>query len=93
MSRPGKYLDNAMAERGGAPAWPTRASARRALFEWIEVWCHRRRRHSALAYQAPVAWEELLMLQDQAAWRKIVRESGPISFRPRSLVHGARSSQ
>ncbi|CAA9571581.1 MAG: hypothetical protein AVDCRST_MAG88-2384 [uncultured Thermomicrobiales bacterium] len=50
-----------------APAWPTRASARRALFEWIEVWYHRQRRHSALAYQAPITWEELLMLQDQAA--------------------------
>ncbi len=78
MSRSGDCLDNAMAESffatlkaeiADARAWPTRAAARTAIFEWIEVWYNRQRRHSALAYRAPVAHEEqhLLLLQDPAA--------------------------
>ena len=78
MSRAGECLDNAMAESFFATlkaelidpqAWPTRAAARTAIFAWIEVWYNRQRRHSALAYRAPVAHEEqqLLLLQDQAA--------------------------
>jgi len=78
MSRAGECLDNAMAERFFATlkvelidtrTWPTRAAARLAIFEWIEVWYNRQRRHSALAYQAPVAHEEchMLLLQDPAA--------------------------
>ena len=34
-------------------AWPTRAAARLATFEFIEVWCNRRRRHSTLGYRTP----------------------------------------
>ncbi len=78
MSRAGACLDNAMAESFFATlkaelidtrTWPTHAAARLAIFEWIEVWYNRQRRHSALAYHAPVAHEEqhLLLLQDQAA--------------------------
>ena len=78
MSRAGECLDNAMAESFFATlkaelidtrTWPTRAAARLAIFEWLEVWYNRQRRHSALAYQAPVAHEEgqLLLLQDLAA--------------------------
>ena len=78
MSRAGECLDNAMAESFFATLkaefaeqrrWPTRAAARLAIFEWIEVWYNRQRRHSALAYGAPVAHEaqHLLLLQDQAA--------------------------
>jgi len=77
MSRAGECLDNAMAEsffatlkaelRADRP-WPTRAAARLALFEWLEVWYNRQRRHSALAYRSPVAYEEhVLLLQDLAA--------------------------
>jgi len=77
MSRAGECLDNAMAERFfatlkaelvDARTWPTRAAARLAIFEWLEVWYNRQRRHSALGYRAPVAYEgQLLLLQDLAA--------------------------
>ncbi len=78
MSRAGECLDNAMAERFFATrkaelvdtrSWATRAVARSAIFEWLEIWYNRQRRHSALAYRAPVAFEEelLLLLQDLAA--------------------------
>ena len=67
MSRAGDCLDNAMAESFfatlkaelvDAQRWPTRAAARTAIFAWIEVFYNRQRRHSALAYQAPVTFEE-----------------------------------
>jgi len=78
MSRAGECLDNAMAESFFATlkaelvdirTWPTRAAARQAIFEWIEVWYNRQRRHSALASRAPVAHEaqHWLLLQDLAA--------------------------
>ena len=78
ISRSGDCYDNAMAESffatlkaelADAGTWPTRAAARTAIFEWLEVWYNRQRRHSALAYRAPVAHEEqhLLLLQDLAA--------------------------
>ncbi len=78
MSRSGNCLDNAVAESFfatlkaelvDAQIWPTRAAARTAIFEWLEVWYNRQRRHSARAYRAPVAHEEqhLLLLQDLAA--------------------------
>ena len=76
MSRAGECLDNAMAESFFATlkaelvdtrTWPTRAAACQAIFEWLEVWYNRQRRHSALAYRSPVAWEEqMLLLQDAA---------------------------
>ncbi len=76
MSRAGECLDNAMAESFFATlkaelvdtrAWPTRAAARQAIFEWIEVWYNRQRRHSALAYLSPTRFEDMLLLQDHAA--------------------------
>ena len=76
MSRSGDCLDNAVAESffatlkaelGDARTWPTRAAARLAIFEWIEVWYNRQRRHSALAYQPPVAFEENVLLLSSLA--------------------------
>ena len=76
MSRAGECLDNAMAERCFATlkaelvdtrAWPTRAAARQAIFEWIEVWYNRQRRHSALDYQAPATFEEDVLLLSRPA--------------------------
>jgi len=77
MSRAGECLDSAMAESFFATFkaelverrhWATRAAARSAIFEWIEVFYNRQRRHSALAYRLPAAFEEeLLLLSDRAA--------------------------
>jgi len=70
MSRAGECLDNAVAESFFATlkaelvdtrTWPTRAAARLAIFEWIEVWYNRQRRHSALGYKRPAVFEELLL--------------------------------
>jgi len=77
MSRAGECLDNAMAESFFSTlkaelidtrSWATRAAARSAIFEWLEIWYNRRRRHSALAYRSPIAHEEhMLLLHDHAA--------------------------
>ncbi|MFV2013557.1 MULTISPECIES: IS3 family transposase [unclassified Micromonospora] len=38
-------------------AWPTRAAARAAIFEWIEGWYNTRRHHSTLDYMSPAEYE------------------------------------
>ena len=38
-------------------SWPTKASARRATFEYIESWYNLRRLHSSLGYRSPAAYE------------------------------------
>ena len=67
MSRTGNCYDNAMAESFFATfkaelidrvRWSTRRVARQAIFEWLEVFYNRQRRHSALGYLSPVAYEE-----------------------------------
>lgn len=67
MSRTGNCWDNAVAESFFATLkaeladrhpWPTREAARRAVFEWIEVFYNRRRRHSTINYMSPVRFEE-----------------------------------
>jgi putative transposase len=59
MSRKGNCWDNAVAESFFATMeieliqdedWHTRNEARRAIFEFIEVWYNRQRRHSSLEY-------------------------------------------
>jgi len=66
MSRTGDCYDNVIAESffGTLKAelvhgqhWPTRRAARLALFEWIEVFYNRQRRHSALGYVSPAHFE------------------------------------
>jgi transposase InsO family protein len=66
MSRAGDCYDNALAESffGTLKAelvhgqrWPSRRAARLDVFEWIEVFYNRQRRHSALAYGSPVGFE------------------------------------
>ena len=39
--------------------YQTRVEARAELFEYIEVWYNRRRRHSSLGYQSPAEYEAL----------------------------------
>ena len=69
MSRVANCWDNAVAEsffatlkrelvdRPDRPAWPTRAAARQALFDYVEVFYNRQRRHSTLHYRSPAAFE------------------------------------
>ena len=37
--------------------WPTRVAAKRAIFEYVEVFYNRQRMHSTLGYLTPVAYE------------------------------------
>jgi transposase InsO family protein len=69
MSRKGDCWDNAVAESFFATLeleliqdadWATRAEARRAIFEFIEVWYNRQRRHSSLGYRSPAQYEAAL---------------------------------
>jgi putative transposase len=69
MSRQGDCWDNAVAESffatfkrelvAGAD-WATRDEARTAVFEYLEVWYNRERRHSSLGYRSPAAYERQL---------------------------------
>lgn len=68
MSRRGNCYDNAYAESFfhslkvelvHRERFATRAEARAAIFEYIEVWYNRKRKHSALGYLAPIAYEQL----------------------------------
>jgi transposase InsO family protein len=66
LSRPGQCWDNAVAESFFATlkeellhrgVWPTRDAARRAVFEYVEVFYNRQRMHSALDYHTPAEYE------------------------------------
>jgi transposase InsO family protein len=66
VGRKGQCWDNAVAESFFATiktelldrrAWPTRARAHQAIFEWIEGWYNTRRRHSTLDYLSPAGYE------------------------------------
>lgn len=68
LSRPRQCWDNAVAESFFATlktelvyrqSWPTRAAARSAVFEFIEVFYNRRRLHSSLGYRSPVEYESV----------------------------------
>lgn len=67
MSRRGDCWDNAVAESFFASlkvelvhdaTWPTRTAARTELFEYLEVFYNGQRRHSALGYLSPRAFEQ-----------------------------------
>jgi putative transposase len=70
MSRVGDCWDNAVVESffatltkellGDRP-FATRDEATRELFEFIEIWYNRRRRHSTLGYRSPVDYEAQLL--------------------------------
>jgi transposase InsO family protein len=66
MSKKGDCYDNAMMEsffstlksECATEPYNSRAEARLSIFEYIEVWYNRQRRHSALGYQSPEAFEQ-----------------------------------
>ena len=66
MSRKGDCYDNAIAESFFHTLktehvyqcrYPTRAEARQSVFEYIEIFYNRQRRHSALGYRSPISFE------------------------------------
>ena len=66
MSRRGDCYDNAVAESFWGTLkcelvylehYATRARAAASIFEWIECWYNRKRRHSALGYKSPAEFE------------------------------------
>jgi putative transposase len=76
MGRVGSAYDNALAESLIATlktellyrnTWPTRQAARTAIFEYIEGLYNPRRRHSALGYLSPAEFEEVRLLEEDAA--------------------------
>lgn len=71
MSRSGCCYDNAVMESFfhslkvefvHHEKFATKAQAKQAIFEWIEVFYNRERLHSSLGYKTPVAYEEEFML-------------------------------
>lgn len=72
MSRKGECLDNAVAESFFSTLktelvnhddYRTKAQARQSLFEYIEVFYNRIRRHSTLGYLSPVEYEQRVASQ------------------------------
>ncbi len=68
MSRTAECSDNAVVESFfgtmktelGDPIWESRAAARAAVFDYIEIWYNRKRRHSTLGYVSPEEYESML---------------------------------
>lgn len=76
LSRPRQCWDNAVAESFFSTLklelvyrrpLPTRAAARQAVFEYIEVFYNRQRLHSSLGYRCPVEYEQVCGNNSQAA--------------------------
>ena len=76
MSRKGNCWDNAVAESFFGTlktelvhetAYATRAQARASIFEYLEVFYNRRRRHSSLEYLCPVDYESMYYAMKKAA--------------------------
>jgi transposase InsO family protein len=70
MSRVGDCWDNAVVESFFATLtkellvdsdFHTRNDASRAVFEFIEIWYNRQRRHSSLGYRTPIQYEEQVL--------------------------------
>jgi putative transposase len=68
MGRAGSALDNAISESFVATLkvellhrrrFPSKGAARTAIFEYLESFYNRRRRHSALGYRSPADYEEV----------------------------------
>lgn len=67
MGDVGRCYDNSMKERFWGTLktecadhiFPSRAVARKAVFEYIEIWCNRQQRHSAPGYLSPDQYEQL----------------------------------
>jgi len=76
MSRKGNCWDNAVAESFFKTMktemvyhrdFKTKTEAKLAIFEYIEVWYNRQRRHSALGYLTPCQYEKTLLNNKMSA--------------------------
>ena len=74
MGSRGDCFDNAVAESFFATlkkelihgrSWPTKAELRTEVFEYIEVFFNRRRRHSTLGFLSPSEFEKISLSQSQ----------------------------
>ena len=69
MSRIGSALDNAISESFvstlkceiGVSCHPTRQAARASVFEFVELFYNRERRHSSLGYLSPAEYEQAIL--------------------------------
>jgi len=75
MGSVGDALDNAVAESFFATlqtelldrqSWPTRQRLTSAIFEYIEAFYNRRRRHSTLGYLSPAEYEKRWLIEQQS---------------------------
>src|SRR3954451_3364759 len=98
MSRAGDCYDNALAESffGTLKAelvrgqrWPSRRAARLDVFEWIEVFYNRQRRHSALAYWSPVGFEASRTASLVALWCRVYETGAASVSGYHSVVHSS----
>jgi transposase InsO family protein len=46
--------------------WQIREQARRAIFDFVEIWYNRQRRQSSLGYRTPAEFEQLVALPQAA---------------------------
>lgn len=76
MGSRGDCFDNAVAESFFATlkkelihrqSWPTKNELRTEVFDYVEVFYNRERRHSTLGQLSPVRFEEISLTRDQAA--------------------------
>jgi putative transposase len=74
MGSKGDCFDNAVCESFHATikkellyrrSWPTKQEARTAVFEWIEVFYNRERRHSTIDYYSPAEYERISIKKEQ----------------------------
>ena len=94
MGSVGDCYDNAVCETFHASlkkekiyrqAWPTRAAARTAIFEYIEGWYNPRRRHSTLGYLSPIQFEQQHTELAQLALEASIPPTGSVaSIAPRT---------
>ena len=97
MSRRGNCYDNAVTESFFGTLktelvhherYATREAARQSLFEYLEVFYNRQRRHSTLGYVSPAQYEQQLELSDPAFRRTeaetLLQESSTPKLRDRA---------
>ena len=102
MSRRGNCYDNAVMESFFGTLktelvhhenYSTREAARQSLFEYIEVFYNRQRRHSSLGYVSPAAYEDSVASHSSATQPTSTGKANPTQLqRPRETREGSHGS-